>query len=111
MYFGDHTASGDVNLFDPFEMRTRSIRIHGVVTSVGLENLTWNILLLIAKHNRLTLNQQVCKLHDEYHLGSNSAANFCSFLRTVCMLHLADHQVTHRAASATPSIHSSSVKV
>ncbi len=31
-----------------YEQRTRSMRIHGVVTSIRLENLCWDILARIA---------------------------------------------------------------
>lgn len=84
---------------DPYEMRTKSIRIRGVVTSVGLENFSWDVLSLIADQSGLTLNQQVSRLHDGYLSGSNSAANFCSYLRITCMLHLSTHLPLHDSAS------------
>ena len=81
---------GSVTPANPYEMRTKSIRVRGAVTSVGLENFSWDVLSFIAHQNGLTLNQQVCRLHESYVSSGNSAPNFCSFLRIACMLHLAD---------------------
>ena len=80
---------------DGYELRTRSIRIHGVVTSVGLENFCWEILSRIASQHALTANQQVVKLHDDYAGGRTGAVSFSSFLRIYCMQFLA-HAVEHR---------------
>lgn len=74
---------------DGYELRTRSIRIHGVVTSVGLENFCWEVLSRIASQHALTANQQIVKLHDDYAGGRTSAASFSSFLRIYCMQFLA----------------------
>lgn len=73
----------------PYAMRTRSIRIHGVVTSIGLENFCWDILSRIAEQGSLTVNRQLCHLHDDYQCGQSEAANFCSYLRIFCMRYLA----------------------
>lgn len=82
-----------VPALDPYAMRTRSIRIHGVVTSVGLENFCWEVLLRIAHQHRLTLNQQVNRLHDDFTLGKTNASNFCSFLRIFCMQYLSSSKL------------------
>ena len=74
---------------DAYELRTRSIRIHGIVTSVGLENFCWEVLSHIADHNTITVNQQIVHLHDNYLCGKSGAGNFSSFLRIYCMQFLA----------------------
>jgi len=48
-----------------YEQRTRSMRIHGVVTSIRLENLCWDILARIASKDQMTTNQLISKLYDE----------------------------------------------
>ena len=48
-----------------YEQRTRSMRIRGVVTSIRLENLCWDILARIASKDQMTTNQLISKLYDE----------------------------------------------
>lgn len=74
---------------DAYELKTRSIRIHGVVTSVGLENFCWEVLSFVAHQNTLTANQQLVRLHDNFLFGRTGAGNFSSFLRVYCMQFLA----------------------
>ena len=56
-----------------YELRTRSIRIHGIVTSIRLENLSWDILARIASRDGVTTNQLICQLYDEV-IRQHSAA-------------------------------------
>jgi predicted DNA-binding ribbon-helix-helix protein len=91
MRFAQGCNDGPISQANLYAMRTRSIRIHGVVTSVGLENACWDVLLSIACQNNLTINQQLCCLHDDYLSGRHRAANFCSFLRVFCMQYLSGH--------------------
>ncbi len=73
-----------------YESRTRSLRIHGVVTTVRLENLFWDVLQEIAERENLTTSQFVVKLYDELAaLRSEPPANFTSFLRVCCLRYLA----------------------
>lgn len=71
-----------------YELRTRSIRIHGVVTSIRLENLSWDILARIAQKDDMTTNQLISQLHDEVIRQQGKVNNFCSFLRVCCMRYL-----------------------
>ena len=71
-----------------YELRTRSIRIHGVVTSIRLENLSWDILARIAQKDDMTTNQLISQLHDEVIRQQGKVNNFCSFLRVSCMRYL-----------------------
>lgn len=71
-----------------YELRTRSIRIHGVVTSVRLENLCWDILARIARNDDMTTNQLISQLYSEVIQQQGKIGNFCAFLRVSCMRYL-----------------------
>ena len=73
-----------------YELRTRSIRIHGVVTSIRLENMSWDVLAKIALKDGLTTNQLICQLYDEVIRQQGKVSNFCSFLRVSCMRYLSN---------------------
>jgi predicted DNA-binding ribbon-helix-helix protein len=68
-----------------YESRTRSVRLHGVVTSLRLENLHWAVLQEIASRDGMTLAQLIEKLYDELVADRGAVGNFSSFLR-VCAL-------------------------
>ncbi len=71
-----------------YEQRTRSMRIHGVVTSIRLENLCWDILARIAAKDQMTTNQLIGKLYDEVIARRGIVDNLSSFLRVSCMRYL-----------------------
>ncbi|CAG9226955.1 Aryl-sulfate sulfotransferase [Paraburkholderia tropica] len=72
-----------------YEPRTRALRIHGVVTTVRLENLFWDVLQEIAHREQLTTSQFAVKLYDELHaLRGDEPFNFASFLRVCCLRYL-----------------------
>ena len=48
-----------------YESRSRSLRIHGGVTKIRLENHFWDILAEIAASDGYTTNQLIAKLYDE----------------------------------------------
>ncbi len=68
-----------------YESRTRSVRLHGVVTSLRLENLHWAVLEEIAARDGMSLRQLIEKLYDELVADRRAVGNFSSFLR-VCAL-------------------------
>ena len=68
-----------------YESRTRSVRLHGVVTSLRLENLHWAVLEEIAGRDAMTVAQLIEKLYDELVADRSAVGNFSSFLR-VCAL-------------------------
>jgi predicted DNA-binding ribbon-helix-helix protein len=68
-----------------YESRTRSVRLHGVVTSIRLENLHWTVLQEIAGRDGMTVAQLIEKLYDELVVDRGAVGNFASFLR-VCAL-------------------------
>lgn len=71
-----------------YEQRTRSMRVHGVVTSIRLENLCWDILARIAAKDNMTTNQLIGKLYDEIVERRGGVDNLSSFLRVSCMRYL-----------------------
>ncbi|MFL9901103.1 ribbon-helix-helix domain-containing protein [Paraburkholderia fungorum] len=72
-----------------YESRTRSLRIHGVITTVRLENLFWDVLHEIAARENMTTSQFAVKLYDELiALRGEMPTNFASFLRVCCLRYL-----------------------
>ena len=71
-----------------YEARSRSVRIHGVVTSLRLENLFWDVLGQIAARDGMTTNQLIAKLYDELIEHRGEVPNLASFLRVSCMRYL-----------------------
>lgn len=72
-----------------YESRVRSVRLHGVATSIRLENLFWNVLGEIARRDGLSVPQLCAKLHDELVAERDGVENFASFLRVCCGRYLA----------------------
>jgi predicted DNA-binding ribbon-helix-helix protein len=68
-----------------YESRTRSVRLHGVVTSIRLENLHWTVLEEIAQRDGMSVAQLISRLYDELVADRGAVGNFSSFLR-VCAL-------------------------
>lgn len=68
-----------------YASRTRSVRLHGVVTSVRLENLHWAVLEEIASRDGMSVGQLITRLYDELVAERGAVGNFSSFLR-VCAL-------------------------
>lgn len=71
-----------------YESRTRTIRIHGVLTSIRLENLAWDVLAEMAAAEGCTTNMLISKFHDEILQQRGEVPNFASFLRVTCMRYL-----------------------
>jgi len=64
-----------------YETTTRSMRLHGVVTSIRLENLFWQVLGEIGQRDAMNINQLITKLYDEVTEARGEVQNFTSFLR------------------------------
>ncbi|HSV68923.1 MAG TPA: ribbon-helix-helix domain-containing protein [Methylibium sp.] len=77
---------------DPYqyEPRQRSVRIHGVITSIRLENVMWDVLSDIAAGQKCTTNALISRLYDDATLHRTDLPNFASFLRVTCVRHLMD---------------------
>ena len=71
-----------------YESRSRSLRIHGAVTKIRLENLFWDILSELAESDGYTTNQLIAKLYDEIVEYRGEIDNFSSFLRVTCLRYL-----------------------
>ena len=71
-----------------YEARSRSVRIHGMVTSIRLENLFWNVLAGIAAEQGTTTNRLIVTLYDEVVEAHGSVQNLASFLRVSCVRYL-----------------------
>jgi len=72
-----------------YESRIRSVRLHGVATSIRLENLFWEVLGDIASRDAMTVPQLCTRLHDELRTEAQGVENFASFLRVCCGRYLA----------------------
>jgi len=68
-----------------YEQRSRTIRIHGVLTSMRLENMVWDTLAEMAEAEGCTTNSLIVKFHDEILMHRGEVPNFASFLRVTCM--------------------------
>ena len=68
-----------------YEARTRCLRVHGLVTTIRLENEFWDTLAEMAGHEGMTTNQLLTKFHDELLAHSGEVNNFASFLRVTCL--------------------------
>ncbi|MCH7345410.1 ribbon-helix-helix domain-containing protein [Pelomonas sp. CA6] len=74
---------------ESYESRTRSVRLHGVITSIRLENLHWEVLEEIAARDGLGVTQLIEKLHDELVQARGTVGNFASFLRVSALRYMA----------------------
>jgi len=71
-----------------YEQRSRTIRIHGVLTSIRLENMVWDILAEMAEEEGCTTNALIVQFHDEILAHRGEVPNFASFLRVTGMRYL-----------------------
>ena len=78
--------SADPNLY---RSRSRSLRLHGVATSIRLEDLFWKVLKEIGARDGLSVAQLITRLYDELAEANGDCTNFSSFLRVCCGRYLA----------------------
>jgi predicted DNA-binding ribbon-helix-helix protein len=71
-----------------YEQRSRTVRIHGVLTSLRLENMVWDTLAEMAEEEGRTTNALIALFHDEILASRGEVPNFASFLRVTCMRYL-----------------------
>ena len=71
-----------------YEQRTRTVRIHGELTSIRLENMVWDILAEMAEEEGCTTNHLIVQFHDEILAHRGELPNFASFLRVTGMRYL-----------------------
>ena len=72
-----------------YESRIRSVRLHGVATSIRLVNLFWDVLGDVARRDGMSVPQLCTRLHDELVAERGGVDNFASFLRVCCGRYLA----------------------
>ena len=80
---------------DLYRSRSRSLRLHGVATSLRLENMFWKVLEEIGARDGLSVARLITRLYDELAESGGDCANFTSFLRVCCGRYLA-LQITGR---------------
>lgn len=89
-----------------YEQRSRTVRIHGVLTSLRLENMMWDTLAEMAEEEGRTTNALIALFHDEILAHRGEVPNFASFLRVTCMRYLRRRvmlaEQSPRNASAAP---------
>jgi predicted DNA-binding ribbon-helix-helix protein len=76
---------------DSYTSKTRSVRLHGVVTSIRLEKLYWEVLEEIGQRDGMGVVQLLERLFDELteaH-GNSEINNFTSFLRVSALRYMA----------------------
>lgn len=71
-----------------YEQRARTLRIHGVFTSLRLENMVWDTLAEMAEEEGLTTNALLATFHDEILAHRGEVPNFASFLRVSSLRYL-----------------------
>ncbi len=71
-----------------FELKTRSIRMNGLVTSIRLEAVFWKIIEQIAADAELKLSEFLSTMYDEVLLKRGSVNNFSSLLRVACTTYM-----------------------
>jgi predicted DNA-binding ribbon-helix-helix protein len=74
---------------ESYASRTRSVRLHGVVTSIRLENLYWDVLEEIGQRDGMGVVQLIEKLYDELVAARGEVGNFSSFLRVSALRYMA----------------------
>ncbi|MBT9456780.1 MAG: ribbon-helix-helix domain-containing protein [Burkholderiaceae bacterium] len=74
---------------ESYESRTRSVRLHGVITSIRLENLHWEVLEEIGARDGMSVTQLIEKLYDELVQARGAVGNFASFLRVSALRYMA----------------------
>ncbi|MBT9500976.1 MAG: ribbon-helix-helix domain-containing protein [Burkholderiaceae bacterium] len=74
---------------ESYESRTRSVRLHGVITSIRLENLHWEVLEEIGARDGMSVTQLIEKLYDELVQARSAVGNFASFLRVSALRYMA----------------------
>ena len=83
---------------DRYYCDSRSIRIHGFVTSIRLENEFWVILNQMANKEGQSVPKFINMLYDEILATHKEGTNFTSFLRVACAMYLhsdAQSGITH----------------
>ena len=87
-----------------YEQRSRTMRIHGVLTSIRLENMVWDILAEMAEEEGCTTNALISLFHDEIVVHRGEVPNFASFLRVTSIRYLRRRLNAGTAAALPPRL-------
>ena len=87
-----------------YEQRSRTMRIHGVLTSIRLENMAWDILAEMAADEGCTTTALISTFHDEILAHRGEVPNFASFLRVTCMRYLRRAQQAGEGGLVSPKL-------
>jgi len=71
-----------------YEQKTRSVRMQGVLTSIRLENMVWDVLAQMAEAEQCSTNALIAKFHEEILDHWGEVSNFASFLRITSLRYL-----------------------
>ena len=71
-----------------YEQRSRTVRMHGMLTSIRLENMVWDTLAEMAEEEGCTTNALIATFHNEILAHRGEVPNFASFLRVSSMRYL-----------------------
>ena len=85
-----------------YEQRSRTVRIRGVLTSIRLENMVWDILAEMAEAEGCTTNALIAKFHNEILAHRGEVPNFASFLRVTSMRYLRRCMLAIERRTASP---------
>lgn len=92
-----------------YEPRSRTVRIHGVITTIRLENEVWDTLKQMAEREHCSTTQLIVKFHDELLVHHREVLNFASFLRVSCLRFLRikepGAQIVFTDLSSNPPLH------
>lgn len=83
-----------------YEPVTRSVRLHGAVTSIRLEARFWAILDEIAAAEGMSTPKFIATLYDEVIELAGEVRNFASLLRVACITYLMRELAAARLAEA-----------
>ncbi|ROV60941.1 DNA-binding protein [Vibrio ponticus] len=71
-----------------FELKTKSVRIDGVVTSVRLEAVFWKVIDDIATEANISVAEFLTRIYQEVIEKRGEVGNFTSLLRVACTTYL-----------------------
>ena len=92
----DIYAETDPELYEPL---TRSVRLHGAVTSIRLERQFWSLIDTIAASEGMSTPRFVTTLYDEVLERRGEVENFASLLRVICTAYAERKQTAEMVAA------------
>ncbi|MBT9464739.1 ribbon-helix-helix domain-containing protein [Hydrogenophaga sp.] len=87
-----------------YEQRSRTVRVHGVLTSIRLENMVWDLLAEMAEDEGCTTNALIAQFHDEILAHRGEVPNFASFLRVTCMRYMRRRMMALEKQQGEPAV-------